>query len=129
MKIITTFIYKGQSFTICKTEKGDLINHTMNPVKLIGLIVAIPNTNINPDGTMKKRLTLREMYNDLNPAHNTIAYIMKAIEHHIDTTEFIKENNININTPDGARQLYEYLSSQQFATRGARLVEEGYIDE
>ncbi len=112
MKRMTTFIYKGQSFTICKTEKGDLINLTMNPVKLIGLIVAIPDTNIKPDGTMKRLLTLGEMYNDLNPAHNTISYIMKSIKYHIDTTEFIKENNINLNTPDGVKQLYEHLSSR-----------------
>lgn len=113
MKRITTFIYKGQSYTICKTEKGDLINHTMNPVKLIGLIVAIPDTNINPDGTMKRLLTLGEMHNDLNPAHNTIAYIMKTIKQHIDTTEFIKDNNINLNTPDGVKQLFEYFSSRR----------------
>lgn len=113
MKRLTTFIYKGQSFIICKTEKGDLINHTMNFVKLIGLIVAIPATNIKPDGTMKRFLTLGEMYNDLNPEHNTIAYIIREIEHHIDTIEFINENRININTPDGARQLYTYLSSRR----------------
>ena len=112
MKRLTTFIYRRQSFTICKTEKGDLINHTKNPVEITGLIVAIPDTNINPDGTMKRPLTLGEMHNDLNPVHNTIAYIMQAIKHHIDTIDFIKENNININTPDGAKRLYEYLSSR-----------------
>lgn len=112
MKRLTTFIYKGQSFTICKTEKGDLINHSMNPVKLIGLIVAIPDTNIKPDGTMKRLLTLGEMHNDLNPAHNTISYIIHEIKYQIDMSEFIKENKININTPNGAKQLFEYLSSR-----------------
>lgn len=113
MKRLTTFIYKGHSYTICKTEKGDIINHTMNPVNLNGLIVAIPDTNIKPDGTMKRPLTIGEMHNDLNPAHNTIAYIMESIIQRIDITEFIKENNINLDTPYGIQQLYEYLSNSR----------------
>lgn len=112
MKRLTTFIYKGQSFTICRTEKGDLINHSKKTVKLIGLIVAIPDSNIKPDGTMRRLLTLGEMHNDLNPAHNTISYILNEIKRHIDMTEFIKENNINVNTPDGAKELFKYLSSR-----------------
>ena len=84
----------------------------MNPVKLIGLIVAIPDTNIKTDGTMKRLLTLGEMHNDLKPEHNTISFIIQDIKKQIDLHEFIKENNININNPEGIKQLFKYLSSR-----------------
>lgn len=112
MKRITTFVYKGNSFEICKTQKGDLVNHSMNPAQLIGLFVAIPQTNIKPDGTMKRSLTLGEMHNDLNPKHNTIKYVLESIVESVDLHEFMKENNIDINTPDGSRRLLEYLTSR-----------------
>ena len=110
MKRITTFIYKGQSFEICSTQKGDLINHGMNERNLIGIIVAIPQTNINRDGTMKRTLCLGEMFGDFN--HNDINYVMARIREHIDLMKWKRENNINLDTPDGVKKLYEYLSSR-----------------
>lgn len=112
MKRITTFVYKGEAFEICKTEKGDLINHSMHTAQLVGLIVAIPQTNIKSDGTMKRLLTLGEMHNDLNPEHNTISHIIHEIKYNIDVRDFMKENNIDINTPDGCKILFNYLSSR-----------------
>lgn len=113
MKRLTTYVYKGESFEICKTEKGDLINRSMNPVQLVGLIVAIPRNNIKSDGTMKRLLTLGEMYNDLNPDHNTISYIIHEIEYKIDMRDFVSENNIDFNKPKDIKILYNYLSNRR----------------
>lgn len=87
MKHITTILTHGNTFEIVKNNDG--------------VYCAINHKYLDSNGCLTKGLDGFDMF--VSTIDNTLSGIINRINQHFDWTEFIKENNIDINNPDELR--------------------------